>query len=207
MKVTIAGVEFDVQEAEGGLVLSKEQLDKITAAVTAKEQEAAKVTPLEVAKSAAEQKVIILEAKVFGLEARLPKDEPEIPEHLRLRLESLERERDELARNQEVERVAFTLEQARNRRTDGHGLDEATIEFAKRAMLLEGDGAIKLENSQSPDEVVRFSRNMWRKFLLEVCPASVPMAAKTEGDSETRLERLQSISDEVLKEKVNTFWN
>lgn len=208
MKVTIAGVEFEVQETDGGLVLTQEQLDKVNTAVQAKDAEAAKVEPLEAARKDADKKVTKLEAKVVELEAKLPKAEPEVPEAYRLRLEALEAERNTMALERETERVAFTLEQARNRRVDGRGINEATLDFFKGMLLLEKEPNVKLENESDPEAVVRFMRGKIKTYLLEVCPADVPMDGNTEPDpDETRITKLESLSDEVLKEKVETFWS
>lgn len=202
MKFTVAGIEFEVQEADGGLTLTKEQLDKINSAVKSKaDAEAAalaKVEALEQAKADAEKKLLEYQKE----------DEPAIPEAFKLRLEALEAERDALEAERETERVAFTLEQAKQRRVDGRGIDEGTLTFFKKVMLLEGDETVKLEDASNPRDMVRYMRGMLKKYLLEVHQPVVPMETKTNGDEDvTKLESTTDITEEMLQEKIKSFWN
>lgn len=200
MKITVAGIEFEVQEADSGLVLSQEQLDKINTAVKAKDDDmAAKVEQLEARATDAETKLLKLEADA----------EPELPEAYRLRLESLEAENTRLADERERERVAFTLEQAASRRVNGHGIDEATINHFKQMLMLTPDETIKLEDKTSARSVVNYYRGMLRKYLLEIHQPVVPMQPNTDGDGDdvTRLEKITEIDEKVLDEKIKNFWN
>lgn len=112
------------------------------------------------------------------------------------------------------EKVSSILAQAEAYRDEkGKGHPKALVDWAKSALMLEeigeGDGVIKLEDSNNVSGVLAYFRKAI-KVLLETLPGSVPFETQTptEGDRERSvgLSEEEASDDELSKHVKEEFW-
>lgn len=183
-------------------------LDDGTATLSS--DEVAQVEQLQKDVIALEQGKVDLEAKLSEANAKLeelaPKDEPDIPESVRVRLEELEEANRQLVQLSAKERAEAILAKGSQK-----GLSKPILDLIGQVVQLEGfqvgEETIKLENK--PGSIRSYMTALASK-LVEVLPGTVPLTPKSEGILDTyKLESAGEYhyTDEEFEKALENVWN
>lgn len=201
LKLGEASLEVEVAKDSETYTLTSEHVDAIEAfaeqVAQQSEATAAQVKQLEADLAQLKKEKIKLEA---DLEKTKPKDDLQLPDEVRLRLEALEAQNADLRRQSELEKAAFALQRAKEL---GH--DKVLIDLVGHGLRLESFTNHKGETIQLEEgSETSFYRNLLLE-LIEKVPPAVPTKNQTHG-TETKLESNGSgYTDEELTTAVEQF--
>lgn len=184
-----------LEEQKMEVTISQEEYDAL-------KEKAERVTQLEQQLKDTEAKIVTLEAQV-----KPAKDEVNLPESVKLEMQSQREEISRLKRNALETQVNLILTKAESYRDkNGYGHSPVLLEYAKAAMLgqevkLAEDKVIKLESAQ-PADIADYFRKVW-VTVLETIPGQVNMTGKTESDDK-RSVNLESGS--FTADELKSWW-
>lgn len=220
--IKFGATEIPLEEADDKFLLSQEGIEQLQAAseeiqsTIGKSDE--KVTSLEEELETAKKDLKDQKVEVKRLESEVKElkgDElPEVPEEVRLRLEALETENQELNRVRLREKVAYTLQTAERFRDDnGRAHSPVLLNLVKSGLMLEsykddGNGVIELEDTENAPDIVTYYRNILTR-MLETIPGQMPAESNTSLD-DNRMENasggITKLSAEELEQVTTEFW-